>query len=39
MAIASGLYLWLRDARLDRLAESAAEVGLVFTTVVLVMGP
>jgi heme exporter protein C len=39
MAVASGLYLWLRDPRLDRLAECAAEVGLVFTTVVLVTGP
>jgi heme exporter protein C len=39
MVIASGLYLWLRDERLDRLAESAAEVGLVFLTVVLVTGP
>lgn len=33
------LYLWMRDAKLDRLAESAAEVGTVFTTVVLVTGP
>jgi heme exporter protein C len=39
MAVASGVYLWLRDPRLDRLAESAAEVGLAFTTVVLVTGP
>jgi heme exporter protein C len=39
MAIASGLYLWLRDDRLDILAESAAEVGLVFATAVLVTGP
>jgi heme exporter protein C len=39
MAIASGLYLWLRDERLDRLAESAAEVGLVFATAVLITGP
>jgi len=39
MGIASALYLWLRDDRLDRLAESAAEVGLVFATVVLVTGP
>lgn len=38
-AVTGGLYLWLRDARLDRIAESAAEVGLVFTTVVLVSGP
>ncbi|HEX2717946.1 MAG TPA: cytochrome c biogenesis protein CcsA [Gemmatimonadaceae bacterium] len=39
LAVASGLYLWLRDPRLDRLAESAAEVGLVFMTAVLVTGP
>jgi heme exporter protein C len=39
MAVASALYLWLRDERLDLLAESAAEVGLVFTTTVLVTGP
>ena len=39
MAIASALYLWLKDERLDRVAESAAEVGLTFTTVVLVTGP
>lgn len=39
MAVTSALYLWLRDPRLDRLAESSAEVGLVFTTAVLVTGP
>lgn len=39
MALASALYLWLRDPRLDRLAASSAEVGLVFTTVVLATGP
>jgi heme exporter protein C len=39
MAIASMLYLWLKDEKLDRVAESAAEVGLVFTTVVLITGP
>jgi heme exporter protein C len=39
LAVASGLYLWLRDPRLDRMAESAAEVGLVFMTAVLVTGP
>lgn len=37
-AIASGLYLWLRDATLDRVAESSAEVGLVFTTVAIGCG-
>ena len=39
VAVASALYLWLKDEKLDRVAESAAEVGLVFTTVVLVTGP
>lgn len=39
VAITGGLYLWLRDLRLDRFAESSAEVGVIFTTVVLVTGP
>ena len=39
VAVASGIYLWLRDQRLDRFAESSAEVGVVFTTVVLITGP
>ena len=39
LALSSGMYLWLRDERLDRVAESAAEVGLAFMTVVLVTGP
>ena len=39
VALAGVLYLWLRDPRLDRIAESSAEVGLVFNTVVLVTGP
>lgn len=39
VAIASGVYLWVRDHRLDRFAESSAEVGVVFTTVVLITGP
>ncbi|MDB4915914.1 MAG: cytochrome c assembly protein [Gemmatimonadetes bacterium] len=39
MALSSVLYLALRDEKLDRLAESAAEVGLAFTTVVLLTGP
>jgi heme exporter protein C len=39
MAVASVLYLWLKDAKLDRVAESSAEVGLVYTTAVLVTGP
>lgn len=39
MAFASIMYLWLKDPKLDRVAESSAEVGLVFTTVVLMTGP
>lgn len=39
MAVASVLYLWLRDPTLDRVAASSAEVGLAFTTVVLLTGP
>jgi heme exporter protein C len=39
LAVVSGLYLWLKDEKLDRVAESAAEVGLVFLTAVLVTGP
>jgi heme exporter protein C len=39
LAISSIVYLWIRDERLDRLAESAAEVGLVFMGIVLITGP
>lgn len=39
VAICGALYLWLRDPKLDLVAESSAEVGLVFTTVVLITGP
>ena len=39
VALCSLGYLWLRDARLDAIAVSAAELGLVFTTIVLVTGP
>ena len=39
VAVMSIVYLWLRDERSDRLAESAAEVALLFTTVVLTTGP
>jgi heme exporter protein C len=39
VAIMSIVFLWLRDERADRLAESAGEVGLLFTTVVLTTGP
>jgi heme exporter protein C len=39
VGIASILYLWLRDPRLDRFAETAAETGLVFSLVMLTTGP
>jgi heme exporter protein C len=39
VAIAGGVYLALKDERLDRFAASSAEVGLLFTTVVLITGP
>lgn len=39
LAITSGLYLWLKQDKLDWMAESAAEVGIVFMTAVLLSGP
>ncbi len=36
---ASIAYLWTREGRWDRVARAAAEVGLVFCTIVLVSGP
>ncbi len=39
VAVTSLLYLWLKDEKLDRAAAAAAEVGVVFTTVVLCTGP
>jgi heme exporter protein C len=36
--LASVLYLWKRHPRWDRLAVSAAEIGVVFTTLVLITG-
>lgn len=39
VGIASGLYLWLRDPRLDRFAESTASVGLMFSVIMLTTGP
>jgi heme exporter protein C len=38
-AFAGAYWLFLKDPRLDRFAESSAEVGVVFTTGVLVTGP
>ena len=37
--VGSILYLWKRDTRWDMLAHSSAEVGVVFTTLVLITGP
>jgi heme exporter protein C len=39
VALCSLGYLWLRDERLDAIALSAAELGTVFTTIVLLTGP
>ncbi|HVO34144.1 MAG TPA: cytochrome c biogenesis protein CcsA [Gemmatimonadales bacterium] len=39
VGICSAIYLFVKDPRLDLLAASSAEVGTVFTTVVLVTGP
>ena len=38
-AFTSGMYLWLRDERLDRAALAAAEGGMVFATIMLLTGP
>jgi heme exporter protein C len=37
--IASALYLWLQDPRLDRFAAASAEVGVAFAAVMLTTGP
>src|SRR6266481_1794939 len=37
--LASIVYLWKRSARADALAATAAEIGIVFCTVVLITGP
>jgi heme exporter protein C len=37
--ICSGLWLWLKDERLDRVADASAEVSLAFLTIVLITGP
>ncbi|HEU0013277.1 MAG TPA: cytochrome c biogenesis protein CcsA, partial [Longimicrobium sp.] len=39
VALCSLGYLWLRDERLDAISVSAAELGVVFTTIVLITGP
>jgi len=39
VGIASVLYLWLQDPRLDRFAAASAEVGVAFSAVMLTTGP
>ncbi len=39
VGVLGGLYLWLKDFRLDALAAASAEVGLVFGAVMLTTGP
>jgi heme exporter protein C len=39
VGICGGLYLWLKDRRLDRFAASSAEVGVAFALVMLTTGP
>jgi heme exporter protein C len=39
VALCSLGYLWLRDERLDGIAVSAAELGVVYTSAVLITGP
>jgi heme exporter protein C len=39
VGIASALFLWLKDPRLDRFAASSAEVGVAFGAVMLTTGP
>jgi heme exporter protein C len=39
VGVASILYLWLQDRRLDRFAAASAEVGVVFSAVMLTTGP
>ncbi|HET6777856.1 MAG TPA: cytochrome c biogenesis protein CcsA [Gemmatimonadales bacterium] len=39
VGLASALYLWLHDSRLDRFAAASAEVGVAFSLVMLTSGP
>jgi heme exporter protein C len=39
VGLASILYLWLHDSRLDRFAAASAEVGVAFSLVMLTTGP
>jgi heme exporter protein C len=38
-AVASALYLWKKDRRLDIAAHAGAELGVLFCTIVLITGP
>jgi heme exporter protein C len=39
VGVTGALYLWLQDLRLDRFAAASAEVGVVFSAVMLTTGP
>ncbi len=39
VALCSAVYLWLGEEKLDQVAKSAAEGGIVFTAIVLITGP
>ena len=39
VALCSLGYLWLKDDRLDAIAVASAEIGTIFTTIVLITGP
>ena len=39
VGLASAMYLWLHDPRLDRFAASSAEVGVAFSAIMLTTGP
>ena len=39
VGVVSALYLWLRDPRLDRFAEASAEVGVMYSAIMLTTGP
>jgi heme exporter protein C len=39
VGLASVLYLWLKDTRLDRFAAASAEVGVAFSAIMLTTGP
>jgi heme exporter protein C len=39
VGLCGGLYLWLKDRRLDRFAAASAEVGVAFGVVMLTTGP